>query len=298
MSEQRTYTAAERERIEELVSAYVLGALAEDDAAFREFESLLEADDPFFAETLETMLEASSILAMAAPQVDAPASVRVELMESIAHIKNDKHTGERSSGYIGDSGAIATSVIKNRLKKRTRIFLGVSLVAAMAIAILGGLLIEKNAFISVRNVAVNTLLRQRDSLAAVVGKLAQNDSVSRMMLVMFTEKNSEIVTLAKMQEPQPENHHIFFSRDRHMVFVMRESLPLLDSSKVYEVWQIKGANPPMPVGSFDPKSSQSVFAFNVPGEEADAFAISIEPDGNSTTPRGPVIMVGKVSKRL
>ncbi len=300
MSEQRTYTAAERERIEELVSAYVLGALADDDTAFREFDALLAAGDSYLAETLETMLEASSLLAMTAPQVDAPASVKVDLLESIKHIKNDTHTRGRgrSGGIIGDQEAAVVSVIETKLKKRTRLLLSVSVVALLAIAVLGGLVIEKNAFIISRNVAVNSLIKQRDSLGTVAGRLAQSDSVSRMMFAMFHEKNSSIITLAKTQDPQPLTHQIFFSREQKMVFVMREDLPQLDSSKVYEVWQIKGTQAPMAVGMLDMKSDQPVFAFTSPDKDADAFAISIEPQGGSTSPRGPVIMVGKVSKGL
>lgn len=53
---------------------------------------------------------------------------------------------------------------EKRVRTRTRWLVGVIIVSGMTIAILGGLLIEKNALIEVRNIAVTTLKHERDSL--------------------------------------------------------------------------------------------------------------------------------------
>src|SRR2546421_1440365 len=83
MSEEYQSPDAGREHLEELTTAYVLGALHDDEAGLREFETLVESGDPSLAKSLEHMLEASVALAAAAPQTEPPASVRASLLSSI-----------------------------------------------------------------------------------------------------------------------------------------------------------------------------------------------------------------------
>src|SRR5450432_252933 len=87
MSNIRTYTDAEREHIEELSSAYVLGALTEDEGGLQEFETLIESGDPVLSKSLEQMLGASVTLAMAAPQIEPPVSIRVSLLDSVSKLQ-------------------------------------------------------------------------------------------------------------------------------------------------------------------------------------------------------------------
>src|SRR5450631_910837 len=87
MSNNQIYTDAERGHIEELSSAYVLGSLTEDEAGLKEFESLIESGDPLLSKTLEQMLGASVMFAMAVPSVQPPASLRASLLESVGRSK-------------------------------------------------------------------------------------------------------------------------------------------------------------------------------------------------------------------
>lgn len=300
MAEAKTYTAEQKERIEELASAYVLGALAGDEAGWSEFEELLASNDPYLAEILEPMLDSAAALAFAAPEKDAPPAVRDELLKRVRYLDSAERTEGRLRGIPMDASreAIPTSVLHTRLKKRTRILLSVSVVAGLLICYMGALLIQKSANITARDVAVSDLKKQRDSLFSAATSLRTQDSLARALFSVFNEKNSSIVTLANTTADQPMTHRVYFSREQQMIYVMKESLPPLEKGKIYELWLIKGSAPPVPVGTFDISSLEHIYSFKAPSADADAFAISIEPEGGSKSPQGPVIMVGKVAAKL
>jgi len=289
-----------RERIEELAAAYALGALSEDEPAMQEFEQLVESGDPYMAETLETMLDASAVLAFAAPETEPSDAVRSELLSRIQLTKQDTRSRgrERGTGYSDNREPVPFSILENKLKKRTRTLVGVSVVAGLIMCVLGSLLIFRSADMTARDVAVNDLKKQRDSLFVLMGDMAKTDSAAKAMFALFSEKNSSVVTMASTAEKQPQTHRVYFSREQKKIFVMKESLPPLEKGKIYELWLIKGSEPPMPVGVFDISSKQSIFSFSAPLDDADAFAVSIEPEGGSKLPQGPVVMVGKVPTKL
>ncbi len=69
----------------------------------------------------------------------------------------------------------------------------------------------------------------------------------------------------------------------------------LPPDKVYELWVLRGDNPPEPAGLLT-GAGPAVYVTQLakvdrPGE-VKAFAISIEPAGGSKSPTGPIVMVG------
>ncbi len=303
MADEQTYSNTEqlrRDRIEELAAAYSLGALFDNEHGMQEFEQLVESSDPYMAEVLETMLDASTVLAFAAPQEEPRDAVRSELLSRVQLTKQDTRSRgrERGTGYSDNREPVPFSILENKLKKRTRTLVGVSVVAGLMLCVLGSLLIFRSADMTARDVAVTDLKKQRDSLMVMMGDMAKTDSAAKAMFALFSEKNSSIVTMASTAEKQPQTHRIYFSREQKKIFVMKESLPPLEKGKIYELWLIKGSAAPIPVGVFDITSKQSIFTFSAPLDDADAFAVSIEPEGGSQSPQGPVVMVGKVPTKL
>jgi anti-sigma-K factor RskA len=69
----------------------------------------------------------------------------------------------------------------------------------------------------------------------------------------------------------------------------------LPPDKVYELWVLRGDNPPEPAGLLT-GAGRAVYVTQLakvdrPGE-VKAFAVSIEPAGGSKSPTGPIVMVG------
>ena len=70
------------------------------------------------------------------------------------------------------------------------------------------------------------------------------------------------------------------------------------NGKVYELWAIRGTQPPEPAGLLTVAQDGTVLARvdAVPQPaEVTAFAVSIEPTGGSKSPTGPVVLVGAVA---
>src|ERR1700730_6194146 len=99
MSNESNYNDSAREHIEELSSAYVLGALHDDEAGLREFETLIESGDPLLAASLEQMLEASVALALVAPQIAPPPALRSSLLARVENIKNSQNGAATKAAY-------------------------------------------------------------------------------------------------------------------------------------------------------------------------------------------------------
>ena len=80
--------------------------------------------------------------------------------------------------------------------------------------------------------------------------------------------------------------------------VVLAGLPPAASDKVYELWAIRGSNPPEPAGLLAVPSEQAVATkvgtLERPAEVT-AFAVSVEPVGGSTSPTGPIVLVGPVA---
>jgi anti-sigma-K factor RskA len=69
----------------------------------------------------------------------------------------------------------------------------------------------------------------------------------------------------------------------------------LPPGKVYELWVLRGDNPPEPAGLLA-GAGRAVYVTQLakithPGD-VKAFAVSIEPAGGSKSPTGPIVMVG------
>lgn len=68
--------------------------------------------------------------------------------------------------------------------------------------------------------------------------------------------------------------------------------------KTYELWAIRGKNPPEPAGlvAIDAERGAAVSVRSLAApKEVTAFALSIEPQGGSSAPTGPIVLVGAVA---
>ncbi len=75
-----------------------------------------------------------------------------------------------------------------------------------------------------------------------------------------------------------------------------EGLAKLAAGQVYELWALRGSAPPEPAGLFAaPATAATVRVPRVPQATAvTAFAVSIEPEGGSPQPTGPIVLAGQV----
>jgi anti-sigma-K factor RskA len=305
MSNDHIYTDSEREHIEQLSAEYVLGTLTEDEEGLKEFESLVESGNPVLSKTLEQMLAASLSLAMAVPQVDPPAGIRSSLLDKIEKTKQNIPSAEDHS-KIPSQDAV-------RLKRRTRYFIGTSVLSGLLLCLLVAMNVTSSAKLDRSNVLMKGLMHQIDSLRAINSSETaskQTDSLPAAtapaekenpelggFLAMFGENDARIVTLASAPLGTTRQH-LFFSPKQQRVAVLREHLPPLEGNKTYELWATVGHKAPIAIGTFrvDSKKTPSIINFSTKLKAADSFAISIEPGSVGDTRKGSVIFIGSVPK--
>ena len=80
--------------------------------------------------------------------------------------------------------------------------------------------------------------------------------------------------------------------------VMISGLAPVEEGKAYELWAIRGKKPPEPAGmvAVGAVHGGAVRVPTVPRpSEVTAFAVSIEPSGGSSSPTGPIVLVGALA---
>jgi len=91
---------------------------------------------------------------------------------------------------------------------------------------------------------------------------------------------------------------VLVDADTGEAHVVLAGLPSPGPGKTYELWAIRGDRPPEPAGlvtmGTTPATAARVERIAAPSEVA-AFAVSIEPSAGSTSPTGPIVLVGKVT---
>jgi anti-sigma-K factor RskA len=311
MSNESNYNDSAREHIEELSSAYVLGALNDDEAGLREFESLVESGDPLLAASLEQMLGVSAALALAVPQIAPPPMLRVSLLDRVEQLKISQNGSASKTSYDGIRKP-APSQDALRLKKRTRYFIGTSILSGLLLCVLLALNVSKSAKLERSNDLMRSLLKQTDSLRQANEATAknENDSLSlapetapkndenlKPFFTMFGESDSRLVTLASAPLGTTREH-LFFSPKQKKIALLREGLRPLEANKTYELWATVGNKAPVAIGTFkvDGNKSPSIYTFSTKLKSADSFAISIESGNGGKIRKGDVIFTGTVPK--
>ena len=135
-------------------------------------------------------------------------------------------------------------------------------------------------------------------IAGLQGQAAQQLAElqrAREVVSTLTATDAMRVTLvAAKTPPQPQGKAIYV-RDRSSLIFLASNLQALPAQKAYELWLIPTSGAPIPAGVFKPDAHGSATVINPPlpaGVQAKAFAITIEPEGGSSAPTLPIVLVG------
>ena len=294
-----------RERIESLAAAYVLGALPESEPDYQDFERLLEANDPYLNEVLEQYFASSVLLADLAPQHDAPAFVKEQILSSASAYKQNGFS-ERLTQYDADKQALP---LERKLRTKNRTIIGVSLISGIIICLLLAMNVSNSAKLDRSNDLMKALLHKTDSLQALstgtttnipgtstsVNTIGIDGALVGPVISMFQEGSGRKITLSTLTAPGHDL--LYFSPKQHVVVVMRGELPPIDENHTYQLWSHKGSGAPQSVGTFrvDATSKQPMYAIATNLDAIDSFSLTVEPKGGSTTRTGPVIRTSHMS---
>jgi anti-sigma-K factor RskA len=243
-----------------LAAGYALGALTPEET--RAFETAMAAS-PDLAREVAEYREVNALLAYSATR-PPQASVKERLLRQVS----------------------AAKTVPLR-RPATRPWLVPALTVAAAAAAIVAVTLDRR---------VGALQHELDArevrLAATEAKLERRETTLNTLLT--AEADLEVVQLTTTGVRAP-GIQFFWNKRANMGVLHAFRLPPVPAGKVYQLWLIRGGKP-IPSTTFNSESDGHalVQAFSLPaGGEFEAAAITVEPEGGSTTPTMPIVLLGK-----
>jgi len=215
----------------------------------------------------------------------------------------------RLRGRIMSRVSPAANVVP--LRRAVTLWRIVGAVAATVAVVMTGLYARERgraesqmATIAGQSATLASLAQERDALArrmdtqekTLVGLRTALESQAQMLRVLSAPRT--VTASLAPQEGFTGSGRVLVDAQTGEAHVVLAGLPSPGPGKTYELWAIRGSNPPEPAGLVDvgttPATAARVDRIPSPTDVA-AFALSIEPEGGSKSPTGPIVLVGKVT---
>lgn len=185
---------------------------------------------------------------------------------------------------------------------RTRM---VGAVAAAVALVFAGLFVRESQRTSLGTAQIAALARQNheletrlDELGRTFAGLRETLDAQAQILRLVGGPRVLTVTLAP-QKGAVGAGRVLVDTTSGDAAVVVAGLEPAGTGKTYELWAIRGKNAPEPAGLINLTANSDSGAVRVPGLRAPAgvtaFAVSIEPQGGSASPTGPIVLVGAVA---
>ncbi len=247
------------ESIRELAAGYALGALTPEET--RAFESAL-AESPELALEVSEYREVNALLAQSVASRPT-ALVKERLLEQIGRSKVVPIRAPSSwLAPLLAVGFAATAILAVGLNRRIQ--------------------------------TLTVALSHRDvQIAAAEEQLAKRERTLNTLLTAESDLTVLQLTTAGAEAPGIQ---FYWNRRSNMAVLHAFRLPPPPKGKVYQLWLLRGGKP-YPSATFNSGTDGHalVQAFSLPsGGGFEAAAVTVEPEGGSTTPTMPIILIGKV----
>ncbi len=273
----------DKERFQELCSAYVLGAL--DGEELREFENALKNADAEMQQMYVEMKRVVLHLPLTAEEMHPSPAVKERILNSI-----------RSAPVHEDQG-IAAKIASLLGFRNPQFGFAVSFALLMIAAGLG-----------YYSMLLREVIRQRDQNIVSMQNdmsqqqkrfvLLQNELVRKQELLNVLQSPKIDVVIMNGLEVNPAGYgKIIWDPDKKSAILQISNLPAVPNGKDYQLWVIKDKKP-ISAGVFtvnDPLN-ESLFKIDELVEtnkkSINAFAITLEPKGGVPQPTGQMYLLG------
>jgi anti-sigma-K factor RskA len=237
---------------------------------------------------------------------DQPIGVDDRALDDLAlEALAEAHARQPPDSLGGRLLAAAAVEARTRRTRRALLRWRIAAVAAAAVAVtLGGLLVQANRVVDQRTAQLGALARDNVALSQKVDAQARNlaslhdavDSQAGVLRVLAGPK--PLVATLEAKLTVPARGRVVVDPTSGDAAVLLSGLDAAMNGKVYELWAIRGAQPPEPAGLLTVAQDGTVLSrVGRVSQPADvtAFAVSIEPFGGSKAPTGPVVLAGPVA---
>lgn len=251
--------------------AYALGALSAAERAALEAEMARSAE---LAREVREHQEVAALLALAAPRVAPPASLRERILSDAAAVR-PLHTAARD----GEPSAAAARATRSRP-------LALVLPWLAAAGALLGVMWTSRQLQETRDARV---MAEREN-AALRSQVASLDSVVTTLLA------PDVQTVKLSATGAPPAARLYWNTRSNRVILAAFDLPRAPSGRTYQLWGIETGRNPVSLGTFNTGDDQSARAsFEVPpGVQLAVGAVTEEPEGGSPQPTTQPFLVGSI----
>ena len=276
----------ERDRFEELCSAYVLGAL--EGKELQEFRTALAEATP---ELKQLFLEMQ--------QVAVQLPLIVEIAEPSPHLKQrilNRVVSEKAERKDGLFLKLANFVGFNR--PRLALAFSTILILGLVGAIYYALLMREIIYQRTLQLAASQseVAREHQRFVELKEELARKDDILKVL-----QSPTIGVAIMKGLEISPKGYgKIIWDPDARSAILQVSNLPAAPPNKDYQLWVIKN-NKPISSGVFNIRDPRKEIFFKIEQmAEVDkkvigAFAITLEPKGGVPQPTGSMYLLGSPS---
>jgi len=266
-----------------IIESYVLGLASADEVAEIEKLRLQYSEVEDAIDQFSVMLEEHAAENAVVPPLDVKQKIMAAIKEE-EEIEDDSIPVERLSA-TRDVGSVVHLVFF----KRWRMVAAAAIILLICSAALNIYFYDKYRE---RHSAYLALLSERNSLQAnnqlYQTRLNEWRSISEMMA-------APEMLMVKMPDVSGKNAHlatIFWNTKSKDVYVMPNKLPVHASNKQFQLWALVDGKP-VDAGMLDDNCNGVCQMKNIP--KAEAFAITLENAGGSSTPTmEAMVVLGKV----
>ena len=264
----------------------------------------------------DSLREAASMLAYAAPQAAPGAHVRARLLERVrelgpanASVVAPASPASPTRAGASDAAQGDARVLEFAAPPPARgpvIPKWFAVAAALVIAVMA---VALAALWRQNNNLRGELARSGAELDAERGRDAQQQEAlersreelvrARELAELLSSPEARMASLAGTKDAPPTAHAtVAYDRATRRAVLISSGLPPAPAGKAYQVWYIDGGKPPVPGGTFKPDAgSRGFLSDRIPadGLAARTFAVTLEPEGGVPAPTGKMYLLSAAS---
>lgn len=276
MNDQNTHTD-----FESLCAGYVLGSLSPDEE--KQFEEMLSDASPEQEALYRDMLSIRDDLALATQPASPSEDVEARIFSSI------QASGEQPTAASRSEERPARARDRSPVRRT-------SVLPAWGYQVATALLLLVSVGLTFLTLNLNETV---DSQEATITQLETELEQRNELLSVLAAREARLINMGGL-EPSPDGYgKIVWAPDERRAILQMAHLPPPPADKDYQLWLIKEEESPISAGVFNFDESSRDLFFKVdaldadPSPEANAFAVTLEPEGGMPQPTGDMFLLGE-----
>jgi anti-sigma-K factor RskA len=249
-----------------ILENYVLGLTGESES--REIEALAR-QYPEIQLEIDAIEKAMNEYALK-HAINPPAALKEKVLDAV------KRSGKKKEA----------KVIPFPAEKKINYWKWTAAAAIFLLCVSGGLLLMQETNFETLNDNYQTA---SDALKSANEELAR----AKKDLAILKNPMNKTVELKGMDKTPGAKAMVYYDLEKKTVFLELTSLPMPPDSMQYQLWAIKGEQK-MDLGLIDLQGDTTGIHPMKNAPQAEAFAITLEKKGGSESPKGDMIVMGKI----